>query len=999
MTAVISNQPGTRDRAGAASDQSRPDFLDQQQGRFFRRADWSAFWTVLLITLGVYVYTLAPTVTLEDSGELAVASDYLGVPHPPGYPIWALLTWFFQWVFHFVKYYGYPNPAWSVGLFSAVAGALACALVAMLVSRSGSDIIRTWRRATEVLGYRTETVLCWAAGVSSGLLLAFSPVMWSQSVIVEVYSLNALFQTVILLLMYRWMCRPKEDHTLYLTAFLFGLGLTNHQTLLFMMLGLMAALWFRDRPLFRDCLVGLFLSISVYLFVKAYGMNPEPNAPAEVLRDKHLTLTLALLFLFAPLGLFFIQRQIMTEWKRVLFIVALVGVGLSFYAYMPFASEQNPPMNWGYPRTWEGFKHALTRGQYERITPTDIFSTKFLEQIASYITDLREQFSTPISLLALLPFVFFLKLDRRARTWLVTALVLFFSVSIVLVIFQNPALDIQTLFIGRVQFIQSHAVYAIWLGYGLIFGLAWLETVLGGLGVARFLGPVFAVLLPLVLVYQNGYDDNQLLILGGAEQHGHDFGWQFGHWQLRGVNGIRDDLAFKRPPEEFERIWKDYPTPDYPPEMGTNAIFFGGTDPGRFVPTYMIYSAKCRSDVYLITQNALADNTYMNVMRDLYGDTIWIPSQQDSNLAFQKYVEDVQAGRVPAGADVKVENGRVSVQGVGGVMMINGILAQMIFEENKHRHEFYVEESYVIPWMYPYLTPHGLIMKINAEPLNALPADIVKNDHDFWGWYTARLMGNPKFDRDIVARKTFSKLRSAIAGLYAFRRQFDEAEYAFRQSIDLYDLSPEANYRLADILMQQRRFSEARELIEKFLEKDKGNDRLRDFLKQISETDKADTRRNELETVFSQGKGDLQAALELAQLYRRLNMEQQFAGLTMQLLNDSSLPPEFYLEIAKLYAEARRADLLAVALQRYVSRDPSKPTVWMDLAAVQLALQQTGPALESLRQAIAAGGEPVRDAVRKDRRFDSVRNNAEFRSLVPPVQYALPATLPNMPVF
>jgi hypothetical protein len=102
------------------------------------------------------------------------------------------------------------------------------------------------------------------------------------------------------------------------------------------------------------------------------------------------------------------------------------------------------------------------------------------------------------------------------------------------------------------------------------------------------------------------------------------------------------------------------------------------------------------------------------------GDAIWIPSQQDSNFAFQQYVEDVRAGRIAAGADVSFEGGRVSVQGVQGVMTINGILAKMIFEANRAKHDFYVEESYVIPWMYPYLTPHGLIMKINRETLPEL---------------------------------------------------------------------------------------------------------------------------------------------------------------------------------------------------------------------------------------------------------------------------------------
>ena len=72
--------------------------------------------------------------------------------------------------------------------------------------------------------------------------------------------------------------------------------------------------------------------------------------------------------------------------------------------YLPFASEQNPPMNWGYPRTWEGFMHAVTRGQYEAIVPTDIFSEKFIQQLGAYLTDLRSQFSLPVAVLGFLPF-------------------------------------------------------------------------------------------------------------------------------------------------------------------------------------------------------------------------------------------------------------------------------------------------------------------------------------------------------------------------------------------------------------------------------------------------------------------------------------------------------------------------------------------------------------------------------------------------------------------
>lgn len=954
----------------SAESSPREAFFDRRTGAFFRRVDWSAFWTVLLITLGVYIYTLAPTVTLEDSGELAVASDYLGVPHPPGYPIWTLLTWLFQWIFHGVEYFGQPNPAWPVGLFSAVCGALACAFLSLLVSRSGADMIRSMRSETELLGFHTESQICWVSGVAAGLLFAFSPVLWSQSVIVEVYSLNALFLVLLLVLTYRWMTRPAESSTLFITAYLFGLGLTNHQTLLFVALALLVAIGFRDRPLFRDCCAALCWLIAGVLI---YQMSKSTRPPDGTM---DMRMVWAILLLIAPIGIFLISRSLFTEWRRLVPVILLAGLGLSFYAYMPFSSDQNPPMNWGYPRTWEGFMHALTRGQYERVTLSNIFGEPevFFSQVRTFFVDLREQFTFPTMLVALFPFFFLRRIKRESLAWLITVLVAFITLSVILTIFLNPKLDIQTLFIQRVQLIQSHAVFALWLGYGLIFALVVMEKLLNGRPFVKYVGFTAVAALPLVLVYQNAYDENQIRVLGGTEQRGHDFGWQFGNWQLRGAAAILEELNPGEP---------TLPNPEYPPEMGTNAVFFGGTDPGRFVPTYMIYSAKVRSDVYLITQNALADNTYMSVMRDLYGDEIWIPSQADSNLAFQQYVSDVQEGRIPAGADVKVEDGRVSVQGVAGVMMINGILSRMIFEENKRDHAFYVEESYVIPWMYPYLEPHGLILKLNSEPIQITP-EIVKNDHEFWDWYTRRLLDDKGFDRDVVARKTFSKLRSAIAGIYMYRRMFDEAEYAFKQSVDLYPLSPEANFRLADMYMQMRRLKDAREVIEKLVAGDPGNERVVEFLNQIRNMETMDNRRTALEAQFQTGPGNINDALELSELYLHLQYPQQFEGLVRSILSDDNVPLEAYMRLAQLAANAQRWDILELTLRRYTEREPRNPQIWMDLAAVLNVRQQTEEALKTLRHAVELGGEPLRDLIRRDPRFDSLRQHPEFRAIVPP---------------
>lgn len=192
-------------------------------------------------------------------------------------------------------------------------------------------------------------------------------------------------------------------------------------------------------------------------------------------------------------------------------------------------------------------------------------------------------------------------------------------------------------------------------------------------------------------------------------------------------------------------------------------------------------------------------------------------------------------------------------------------------------------------------------------------------------------------------------------------------------------------YRQADVFLQQRKFSDASKLIEQSLREDPGNTKMRDFLSQIQDVEKADARRVQLETQFNQGKGELNSAMELAGIYRKLNMEGQFQDLTMNILNDTNIPPSAYLAVAKMCAESKRTNLLAVALEKYLAREPKNPKVWIDLAAIQAAMQNTNECMQSLGRAIELGGEPARDTIRKDARFNTVRETSEFRSLVPPI--------------
>lgn len=1103
--------------------------------RFFRGLDWAAFWTATLATFAVYFYTMAPTVTLEDSGELATAGAFLGVPHPPGYPIWTLISWIFTRIFAFVPFRGQPNPAWSIGLVSVVFGALAAGISAMLISRSGSDLLRQYRGTAQQGHQRHDNAICWAAGVASSLLFAFTPIEWSQSVIVEVYSLNAFFLVLIFLLTYWWMCRPS-DHLLWVTAFVFGLGMTNYQVILLAILPLVLAIMLRDIRLFRGFIIGAAPILLTLLLIQK-GHLPLISHPLNADCFAYLALNLlvlTLIYFFMPRG------------RAIALTILFAEIGLGFYGYMPLVSDlRNPPMNWGFPRTWEGFLHAITRGQYEKIVPTDVFSAKFIVQMGAYFTDLREQFTLPLALMGFLPFTvwrlkagqrqvnglhiavilsilavgalalerllamtigwvplradkifvagvlimvflggmaifaarawafwdyvagsdavtsstraqFILKtarwvggvaylvgatgvgvkshnpvlslcalaigavvvaalwlhrsrhdlrmtIDDNAQKWVVATLSGFLVMSLVLIILANPKGDVQDAFIQRVKFISSHALYAFWIGYGLIFGMAWTDTVFKSNRALRMLAILVALALPLSPILHNAYSSELIRLSGGTEQNGHDFGWQFGNYQLRGAAAIQEELSPKEEP---------IPNPVYPPAMSHAAVFFGGTDPGRFVPTYMIYCARVREDVYLITQNALADNTFMNVTRDLYGDQIWIPGQQDSATAFRIYVDEVQSGKRPPNAELKIEGGRVQVSGALGVMEINGILAEMIFKHNKYRHDFYVEESYVIQWMYPFLSPHGLIMKINAEQ-TPLAEDNVRNDLDFWDWYTRRLVGSNKFLRDVVARKSFSKLRSAIGGLYANRGQMANAEQAFHEARILYPLSPEANFRLVqEVLLREGRFDESKAIMQEYSEADPGNDRVPDFINQLGRIQELNQRIVELEVKRRTGSMDIGAAFELAEAYQQAMQPGRFVEIMDGVLSNTNLPPQYlyqaatllytgkqyakmdqaldrclavmppntppeiYLNMARMYADAQMPAKMVTSLQRYVQANPRDWKAWLDLSYIYLSLQQTNAAAEALQQARLVGGAEADALIQRDDRFAPLMQNA-----------------------
>ncbi len=172
---------------------------------------WAAL--VSLGALALYVTTLAPTTQFWDTSEYIAAARVLGIPHPPGNPLFVLLAhvWgLFPWAAAY---------AVRINLFAAATSAVAAGCWFLIGDRWLQPIV-------PVRGPRR------LAAVAGALTAATAFTVWNQSVVNEkVYTVSLLSIALVLWLVVRWgdqLSEDRRDHHLLLIVYLLGLTATNH---------------------------------------------------------------------------------------------------------------------------------------------------------------------------------------------------------------------------------------------------------------------------------------------------------------------------------------------------------------------------------------------------------------------------------------------------------------------------------------------------------------------------------------------------------------------------------------------------------------------------------------------------------------------------------------------------------------------------------------------------------------------------------------------------
>ena len=334
--------------------------------------------------LSLYRWTLAPTVTLVDSGELIVAAYSLGIAHPPGFPLYVMLA-------HLASVVPIGNVAVRVNVASAIFAALAAAMLTLVVAellittsrfaalqRVRKKLGRKGKKSSEAISRAlsddTNPLMVFAPAVGAGLLFAFSRTLWSYATIAEVYTLNSLLILIVFFLMLRWRRRVLEerqfttantgsnasrtasDRLLYAAAIVFGFALGVHHVTVALILPALAVLVYRT---------------------EGWG--------------------------------FFTSKRLL--YAALFSICALVAV----YSYLPLAAAHRPIMNWGDPRSLSAIWAHITGKQYQLFLS---FSPSIMgEQSAQFGKFLLREFGAPWLPLALIVAVAgFVAAFKRDRT-------------------------------------------------------------------------------------------------------------------------------------------------------------------------------------------------------------------------------------------------------------------------------------------------------------------------------------------------------------------------------------------------------------------------------------------------------------------------------------------------------------------------------------------------------------------------------------------------------
>ena len=191
-----------------------------------KKAKTISSWTVFVVAMIVYYFSVERTGSLWDVGEFILGAYKLEVVHPPGAPVFMLIGRIFAW-FGEILSNDPADIAFAVNMMSAVCTAFGAFLIARIVIMLGKLCLVG--RDGETTGAQNTTLAL--AGIVGGLSMAFCSSIWFSAVEGEVYAMSTFFTVITLWSAIKWYTlpdTPQTDKWIVLTTYLAGLSIGVH---------------------------------------------------------------------------------------------------------------------------------------------------------------------------------------------------------------------------------------------------------------------------------------------------------------------------------------------------------------------------------------------------------------------------------------------------------------------------------------------------------------------------------------------------------------------------------------------------------------------------------------------------------------------------------------------------------------------------------------------------------------------------------------------------
>ncbi len=748
---------------------------------------------VFLIALVLYLATMAPTFSFWDCGEFVASSVTLGVPHPPGSPMFLLLG-------RVLSMIPVGDPGWRVNLISV----LSSALTVMLLYLICVQLIRELRSDTPDEWTTSERLAHYGGAVIGALAFAVSDSFWFNAVEAEVYAISMVFTALVVWLALDWSeesDEPGNERWLMLIAYVMGIAIGIH-LLNILTLFFVAMLYYykRYRVSFTTFLGLMAASAAVFLVIYPGLIKKVPGFAADIAKSSGNGAALFFLFAFVlaiVAGIWYAQ----TRGKRTLnlaFVATfLIVLGYSSYALVIIRSAANPPLDENNPETYGQLYSYLNREQYgdSPFIPRR-WNQEYKQQYNNYSSDLdffaeyqvqemynrylgwnfigkesdKQGAGVDFNKFFALPFLLglFGAWWHFRRDWkrALAVLALFFMTGLAIVLYLN-----QTPLQPRERdysYVGSFFAFAIWMG-------------LGATGVME-------------LVTESMADGrNRLLAMAGT-----------GAAMLLFVPGRMLQVGY----HEHDRSGNYVPW-DYAYNMlqscGPDAVLFTNGDNDTFPLWYLQEVARIRTDVRVVNLSLLQTDWYIKQLRDTeprgakkvaisfsdedvnqlcrYGlsewesQTVTLPVPADRFRGPSAYDDEISA---PPTALSWTLRGRPFREGQT-VLQVNDVLVKDIIEQNRWQRPIYFAITVASDneiGLDDYLRNEGQVQKL--VPVAGPPqlyTSATKLGHNLLEVYQYRNLDNPKVFLDENTLRLVQNYRFLFIYLaqgYAERGQQDK---------------------------------------------------------------------------------------------------------------------------------------------------------------------------------------------------------------------------------